>query len=125
MRRVLVIVPEGTVTDAEERARADVRLLELYFAAYGSAGSVVNELRSDFDAAVFMSDAIPAADAGLVAKALKRAGRPVIEVQGAPWEGTGSSPISAACRGVISGFGVDGVIAAVRLIEREVAAEGP
>lgn len=125
MRRVLVIVPEEAVTEAEERARADVRLLELYFAAYSGARSVVGELRSDFDAAVLMTDAIPPADAEMVAKAVKRAARPVIEVQGAQWEGTETSPISAACRGVISGFGVDGVVAAVRLIEQEAASGRP
>ncbi|GAB4331029.1 MAG: hypothetical protein Kow0010_16180 [Dehalococcoidia bacterium] len=122
MRRVLVIVPEGAVDEAEERARADVSLLELYFAAYNAARSVADELRSDFDAAVLMTDAVPPADADVVAKAVKRAARPVIEVQGRRWDGMESSPISAACRGVISGFGVDGVVAAVRLLEQDAAA---
>lgn len=122
MRRVLVIVPEEVVDEAEARARADVDVLELYFAAYSAGRSVAEELRSDFDAAVLMSDAIPPADADLVAKAVTRAARPIIEVRGSRWDGTEPSPISAACRGVIAGFGVDGVVAAVRLLEQEAAA---
>ena len=121
MRRVLVIVPEGAVDEAENRARADVSLLELSFAAYNAARSVADELRSDFDAAVLMTDAIPPADADAVARAVRRAARPVIEVRGKRWDGIEPSPISAACRGVISGFGVDGIAAAVRLLEQEAA----
>ncbi len=39
-----------------------------------------------------------------------------IEVRAERWDGHSPSPLSAACRGVISGFGLNGIHAAVKLL---------
>ena len=39
-----------------------------------------------------------------------------IEVRSARWDGTSPSPLSAACRGVISGFGTRAIATAVSLV---------
>ena len=41
----------------------------------------------------------------------------VIQVEQDAWDGETHSPVSAACRGVIAGFGIAGVNAAVALLE--------
>lgn len=41
---------------------------------------------------------------------------PCIEVRNDAWDGESHSPVAAACRGVISGFGVAGIRRAVELL---------
>lgn len=72
-----------------------------------------------FDAAVLVSDGFHAAGIELAAEAARSCGRPVIEVRRERWDGHSPSPLSGACRGVISGFGTDGVRAAVELLWSE------
>ena len=43
----------------------------------------------------------------------------VIEVRSARWDGATPSPLSAVCRGVVAGFGLRGVVAAVALLTGE------
>jgi 3-dehydroquinate dehydratase len=74
----------------------------------------VAAILSSHDAAVLVSDEFVDADA--VAAAVKAAGRPVIEVRAHRWDGETPSLVSAACRGVISGFGDAGIVCAVRLL---------
>ena len=65
------------------------------------------------------SDGLAPAGEAAVAAAIVRAGVRVIEVRAARWDGRTHSALSAACRGVISGFGiVAGVKAAVALTPR-------
>lgn len=71
--------------------------------------------------AVLLSDGLADADLAVVGAATKARGAPVIEVRSGRWDGETQSPVSAACRGVISGFGVAGIAAAVALLVREAA----
>lgn len=70
-------------------------------------------------AVVLVSDALPEGSGPAVATAVRAAGRPAVEVRSAPWDGVSPSPVSAACRGVISGFGAGGVGAALRVLRRD------
>ena len=88
-----------------------------------SAGEIVNAIASADAAVVLVSDLVAPAGLARVAEAVTRFNRPVIEVRSVAWDGVTNSPLSAACRGVISGFGADGVLAAVRLLQREAAEE--
>lgn len=78
-------------------------------APYSTAEEVIAALRGDFSAAVLVSDALPADDLAQVANAVRASGRPVVEVRSAGWDGETHSPLSAACRGVIAGFGLPAV----------------
>jgi hypothetical protein len=53
----------------------------------------------------------------MVASAVTASGRPCIEVRSERWDGESPSPLSAACRGVISGFGVDAARQAAAALE--------
>jgi 3-dehydroquinate dehydratase len=70
---------------------------------------------------VLLSDGLDEAGQQAVAVAVRASGRMVVEVRSARWDGETQSQLSAACRGVISGFGGAGVAAAVALIQREAA----
>lgn len=110
-RRVLVVVPAsaaGGVAPAGAAVRAYHTASEAA-AALGSTG---------WDAAVLLSDAIPAADEPALATVVRAAGRPVIEVRRERWDGETWSPLTAVCRGVISGFGLAGVAAAAQAAAR-------
>jgi 3-dehydroquinate dehydratase len=54
--------------------------------------------------------------------AIRAAGAQVVEVRFTRWDGEEHSEVSAACRGVIAGFGMEGVAAAVGLLVQEIAA---
>ena len=82
-----------------------------------SAASALASVMSRYDAAVLVSDGFDAGQAVSLAAAIADVARLVIEVRSTRWDGETSSPISAACRGVISGFGDAGVAAAVRLLQ--------
>ena len=64
--------------------------------------------------AVILSDALNDPE-GSVASAVRTSGRSCIEVRSQRWDGETPSPLAAACRGVVAGFGVAGVIAAAQL----------
>jgi len=51
-----------------------------------------------------------------IAEAVAAVGGVVIQVEQEAWDGQSHSPLSAACRGVITGFGIAGVSAAVALL---------
>ncbi len=108
--RVLVLVPTGT-TPGEWPAGCDV-------VTYSGADDVGSALAGTFDAAVVMSDGIPDASLAVVAAAVSACGRPAIEVRSERWDGASHSPLSAACRGVISGFGMAGIREAVKALDR-------
>ncbi|MEX2080261.1 MAG: hypothetical protein WEC33_01480 [Dehalococcoidia bacterium] len=73
-------------------------------------------LLGQYGAAVLVSDGIPADRFPVMAAAVRQAGYPVIEVRSARWEGSEHSTLSAACRGVIAGFGPAGVVAALKAL---------
>ena len=72
-----------------------------------------------WDAAVLVSEGLVPADLAALAAAVTAAGRPVIEVPFARWDGESYSPLSAACRGVISGFGAAGIAAALEVLRTD------
>ncbi len=104
---VLVLFPEGS-PPGELPAGVEV-------VAYASADGLANALARDFAAAVLVSDGLSADGLEQAAEAVRTCDRPVIEVRSERWDGATFSPLSAACRGVISGFGPAGVRAAVAL----------
>ncbi len=75
-------------------------------------------LLGEYESAVLVSDGIPADRFPLMAAAVKGCGYPVIEVRTARWDGVEHSTLSAACVGVISGFGIRGVEAALGVLRR-------
>jgi hypothetical protein len=108
--QILVVVPAA---HAAEVAGPDVTV-----AGYSTIREAVEALRTPADAALLYSDLPPESQRALAA-AVKENGRPVIEVRGERWDGETQSELSAACRGVISGFGFGGVAAAIALLRRE------
>lgn len=83
---------------------------------YGAVTDALAALAGADRGAVLCSDALDAADLADVAAAVRAAPGPVVEVRSAPWDGETHSPLSAACAGVIAGFGADGVRAATALL---------
>ena len=83
---------------------------------YAAVTDVMAALAGADGGAVLCSDALDAADLDAVATAVRAAPGPVVEVRSAPWDGETHSPLSAACAGVIAGFGADGVRAAALLL---------
>ena len=77
---------------------------------------VVVSLKASPLPAILCTDTIPAEEADAVVTALRDRPAACIEVRLAPWDGESHSPISAACRGVIAGFGVVGVVRAAELL---------
>jgi hypothetical protein len=71
------------------------------------------------DAAVIVSDGFDDDTLAGLAAAIRASNTPVIEVRAGPWDGETPSPLSGACRGVISGFGEAGIAAAARLLLNE------
>lgn len=84
--------------------------------AYETVGDAVTALGAAAVPAVLWSDGLPADGLELVAQAVRGRSGAVVEVRGEPWDGETFSPLSAACRGVISGFGAAGVAEALRLL---------
>jgi 3-dehydroquinate dehydratase len=109
MRDVLVLAPAAAAIPPETR-RA------LRIARYRDARDLASALEGSFSAAVLWSDGLSGDDLGIAAEAVRTAGRPVVEVQARRWDGFSHSPLSAACKGVISGFGVAGIVAAAKLL---------
>lgn len=85
---------------------------------YAAAADLIAALAAAEGDAVLCCDGIDAADLADVAAAVRAAPGTVVEVRSAPWDGETHSPLSAACAGVIAGFGLDGVRAAALLLLR-------
>lgn len=83
---------------------------------YGGVSTVVAALRATDAPAVICSDALSGDDLALVAAAVGHRAGQCIEVRSAGWDGEAHSPLAAACRGVVSGFGADGVRRAAALL---------
>ena len=67
---------------------------------------------------VIWAEAVPGPDTGRLIDAIKASEHRCVEVRAERWDGRTPSPLSAACGGVISGFGVGGLLAAVRLVRQ-------
>ena len=106
MASVLVILPAG-LTPPPLPDGVEVR-------ACGSSGEVADALRQAGGDVVLCVDGLP--DAEVIAGAVRTAEATVILVEPGAWDGETHSPVSAACTGVIAGFGIAGVGAAVALL---------
>jgi len=82
---------------------------------YATLGEVLAALRGE-GPAVVCTDGLGGGWLEAVAAAIRERAGPVIEVRSERWDGVTHSPVSAACRGVISGFGASGVAAAVGVL---------
>ena len=96
-----VVVPEGMAVEGAT--------------VYTTLAGVLAALRGDGPVAL-CSDGFRPAWLEPVAAAIRARAAPVIEVRLQRWDGVTQSPVSAACRGVISGFGARGVDAAVSVL---------
>ncbi len=81
---------------------------------YNNAAEAAAAIAAGSGPAVILSDALHD-PAGAVASAVRTSGRSCIEVRSQRWDGETPSPLAAACRGIVAGFGVAGVIAAAQL----------
>ena len=69
---------------------------------------------------VIVSDGLEPDDLLKVAQAIRDGGVMAIEVQSHGWDGESHSPLTAACRGVIGGFGLSAVSYAVEMLNADV-----
>lgn len=87
---------------------------------FGSAEELQRTLAEPgLSGAALLSDGIPAIELEPVTDVVANSRAAIIEVRTAGWDGVSGSPLSAACRGVISGFGENGLWTAVALLEEE------
>lgn len=101
---VVVLAPTSVKVGAKA---ADVR-------TYETAGDLRLRIRELAGAkAVIYHDGFSAVDQAAIATALRDSGATCIEVRAHRWDGFELSPLSAACTGVISGFGVGAIARAV------------
>lgn len=105
---VLVLIPAGIQAPPLPRDAALVA-----FATPADAAAI---LAADGSPTVILSDALAPAAQETLAAALRARPRPCIEVRGERWDGHSPSPLSAVCRGVISGFGVASIVTAIGLL---------
>lgn len=73
-------------------------------------------LRASDAPAVLVTDGLDAEDLDTLATAIRGRSGQCIEVRLRGWDGETQSPVSGACRGVISGFGADGIRRAAELL---------
>ena len=106
---VSLLLPAARI-DGIEAIPGTVRL------TYGNALDLVVTLRATSNPAVVWSDGLAEDSLEAVAAAIRDRQGDCIEVRSEAWDGRTFSPLSAACRGVISGFGERGLAAAVALI---------
>lgn len=83
---------------------------------FHTAVDAVISLRASDAPAVVVTDGLDAEDLDSLTNAIRERGAPCIEVRMVRWDGETQSPVSGACRGVVSGFGMDGVGRAVELL---------
>lgn len=106
MARVLVILPAGVAPPPLPEG-VEVRTCAI-------SGEVASALRQAGGDVVLCVDGLP--DAEVIAGAVRTVEATVILVEPAAWDGEAHSPVSAACSGVVAGFGIAGVSAAVALL---------
>jgi hypothetical protein len=107
---VLAIIPESLV-DEDAAVPAGCTLVP-----WLGPDDIVRALFSDFDAAVLMSDGLGESGVHAVLQAVQECGKPVVEVRGEQWDGFAPMPLAAVCKGVVTGFGVEGAWAAAEAL---------
>ncbi len=106
MTTVLVILPSG-VTPPPLADGVEVRVCATVAEVTGALAAATSD--------VVLCAGDLAGDAGIASAAAALAGT-VIQVELESWDGVTHSAISAACAGVIAGFGTAGIAAAVALL---------
>jgi 3-dehydroquinate dehydratase len=104
---VTVLVPKAVADALGPVEGADVVVV---------AGGLAAAVRAAAGPVVVWSEGLAAGEEAEVAAAVRSLGADCIEVRPERWDGESPSGLSAACRGVISGFGVNGVRAAVAVL---------
>lgn len=112
MRTLLVIAPQSLL-EACPSVPGVVRV------AWASPADVITALRANPHPAVVVPTGLPPAGLDEVAAAVRAHPAPCIEVQEGRWDGESHSTLSAACRGVIAGFGAAGITRAVEALAAE------
>ena len=87
--------------------------------SYANLEEAIAGLKAAGGAVVIWSDGLFEDDPTEIAPFVRERSVATIEVRGSRWDGQTPSHLSAACRGVISGFGADGVRRAVELLRAE------
>ncbi|MGE3076714.1 MAG: hypothetical protein AB7N24_21810 [Dehalococcoidia bacterium] len=108
MTAVLVLVPQ---TLPAPSLPAGTMLVHFH-----TAVDAVISLKASDAPAVIVTDGLDNEDLDSLANAIRERGAPSIEVRMVRWDGETQSPVSGVCRGVISGFGMDGVARAMGLL---------
>lgn len=85
---------------------------------YTNAVDVIVALRGSSGGVVLDSDGLSDDTLASVAAAIRERAGACIEVRARAWDGESHSPLSGACRGVISGFGAAGIREAIALFAR-------
>ena len=106
--RILVLASDAIAAELPE---APDGALIVHFKTISDLCQVIGTGAS---ALVLVSDSIAHAELPRIARAVHDSGTPCIEVRSEPWDGTTFSPLSAACRGVISGFGLAAIAQAIK-----------
>ena len=106
---ILVLLPHGSLP-------ADVSTgAELHAVEWRVPEDIVRTLAAldpSVAGVVLMSDGLGRAALASIIPAVQAAGVPVVEVRGEQWDGFSVSPLARVCKGVVSGFGVEGARAA-------------
>lgn len=92
---------------------------EVRVVTYANLAEAVGALPDATVPAVVWSDGLFEDDPTEIAPFVRARAAATIEVRADRWDGRTPSHLSAACRGVISGFGVNGVKRAVELLRSE------
>ena len=87
--------------------------------AYAGPADAIGALSDSAESAVVWSDGLFEDDPTEMAPFVRARGAATVEVRSRVWDGRTPSHLSAACRGVISGFGANGVKRAVELLRAE------
>lgn len=86
---------------------------------YANLAEAIAALTGAVEPTVIWSDGLFEDEPTEIARLVRGRTAATIEVRASRWDGRTPSQLSAACRGVISGFGVDGVKRAVELLRSE------
>ncbi len=105
---ILVLVPQSMA--------APTLPADTMFVHFHTAVDAVISLRASDAPGILVTDGLDAEDLGALANVIRERSAPCIEVRMVRWDGETQSPVSGACRGVISGFGMAGLTRAIELL---------
>ncbi|MEO8539012.1 MAG: hypothetical protein ABI577_04665 [bacterium] len=110
MTAVLVLIPRGVTPPLLPEGAM--------FVPFQTAFDAVISLRASDAPAVLVTDGLDAEDLDSLAAALRERSGPCVEVRLAAWDGETHSAVSGVCRGVISGFGQNGIKRAIDYLSK-------